>query len=190
MPVNWFVSSHGNVEHKKAKRIFNPGAKTFTVPTGIEIIMYCPGDRGLAMSAGWDLWDMLMYGEQGGEQAAYDARYKVFGPNASVTDYYAYIDAGDYNQWDDGTNRGNGHPDKNAYGVWEVGDPSAPVIDLRLHPDGLQLSAIVFEACWTRGGVSRIYWGCCRSHVKHFGKANEGPTKSSGQAPYTPSALR
>jgi hypothetical protein len=183
------VSSHGTVEHKKAKKILNPNAKTFTVPSGMEIVTYCPGDRGLSMSAGWDLWDMLMYGEQGGEQAAYDAAYKVFGPNSTMTDYLAYIDPNDYNQWDDGTNRGNGHADKNAYGIWEVGDPSDPVIDLR--HGHVTLSRIVFEACWTRAGVSRIYWGCCRSHYKHAGKANEGTTRSSDPThPYTPSGLR
>ncbi len=127
-----------------------------------------------------------MYDEYGGEQAAYAAKYKSFTGASTVTDFYAYIDNTDP-VWNDGPDRGNNHPVVNAYGVWKVGDPTAPVINLAHQPNQVtQLSKIVGEACWSgRGGVQRIYWGCCKTHFKSSGTL----TSKSAQPPYTPHGL-
>src|SRR5262245_35638356 len=148
--ANWMVSGHGSIEHKKANKILNriqSEASFLTVPTGIEIVFYCPDDIGLSMAGGWKLWDMLMYGEHGGEQAAYAAKYKKFKAGSTVTNFYVCIDPTDYNHWDDGPHRAAGHALINAYGVWKVGDASAPVIDFTLLPNYVtRLSNIVGQA--------------------------------------------
>jgi hypothetical protein len=185
MAKHWFVASHGSVEHQKSNSVWNVvrrRATTFRIPAGYEIVFYCPDNTQLSMKGGWSLWDALMFGEGGGEQAAYDAAYKKAGPHAKTTDFYAYMDHGDFNQWDDGPNRGNAHPAMNTYGVWEVGDPSSPVIDLNAHPGGMLLSDIIGDSVFS--GVTRLYWGCCKAHVK-----GQGNTASSMKI-YTPSAWR
>ena len=150
--------------------------------------MFCPNNRQLSMSGGWKMWDMLMYGEHGGEESAYKARYNRKKAGAEVTNYYAYIDTSDFNQWTDGANRGNTHTAINSYGMWEVGDPSAKKIDLDLQPDKtIQLSEIVAQA--KLAGAARVYWGCCRAHVLHFGTSKSRNTSRSDLAPYTPSGL-
>jgi hypothetical protein len=187
--ANWLVAAHGNIEHKRAKQTGKAGLKdTVTVPTGMEVVMFCPNNRQLSMSGGWKMWDMLMYGEHGGESKAYKARYNRKLAGSEITNYYAYIDASDFNQWVDGANRGNSHSAINSYGIWEVGDPSAKKIDLDLQPDKtIQLGEILGQA--KAAGVARVYWGCCRAHVRHFGTANVRNTSSSDQAPYTPTGL-
>jgi hypothetical protein len=183
------VSGHGSIEHKKANKILNrikSEASFFTVPTGIELVFYCPDDIGLSMSGGWRLWDMLMYGEYGGEQAAYAAKYKTFKAGSTVTDFYVCIDPGDYNQWDDGPHRAAGHSLVNSYGVWKVGDPTAPAIDFTLLPNYVtRLSNVVGQAIFEGKGVQRIYWGCCKVHTKAI-----GVTSKSARPSYTPQGLR
>ena len=100
-----------------------------------------------------------MYDEYGGEQAAYAAKYKSFTGASTVTDFYAYIDNTDP-VWNDGPDRGNNHPVVNAYGVWKVGDPTAPVINLAHQPNQVtQLSKIVGEACWSGRGACNVSTG-------------------------------
>lgn len=187
---NWLVSAHGNIEHSAARRggrSHLKGADKAQVPAGMEVVFYCPGDRQLSMNAGWKLWDMLMFGENGGEAAAYSARYSLKRAYESTSNYYAYLDLAD--PWDDGpAARGNAHPTQSAYGVWRVGNPTAPVINLLYQPDNtMQLSQILTAA--SANGAVRVYWGCCRAHVLDFGMPTERNTNRSDKTPYTPSRL-
>ena len=118
--ANWLVSSHGGVPSKGGFwRLIAPTAKfkqkVTTLPLGIEVVMYTSQAQILSMDFGWWLWYALMYGENGGEQAAYNQKHKVKKNLKIVPNYRTYGD-----DWVD--NRGTW-----ACGLYEVGDPTHPI---------------------------------------------------------------
>jgi hypothetical protein len=185
MPKHWLISCHAGVEHDKSnsvKNILAGRVPNLIAPQGMEILFYCPDDAQLSMAGGWKLWDMLMHGESGGEAAAYAAAYKKARPGSRLSNLKAVMDTSDFNHWDDGPHRSPAHPLVNTYGIWEVGNIAAPAIDLKHHPNGLTLAQILGHAIFA--GVTRIYWGCCKVHVKATGQL----TKASANV-HTPPGL-
>jgi hypothetical protein len=184
MPKSWFVACHAGIYHETSKgtiRHLFPRASVFTVPPKMKVVFYCPGDKQLTMVGGWKLWDMLMYGEHGGEQAAYAARHKEFTGGSTVSNYKCFR-VSDDPDWDDGmVNRANGHPIKNTYGIWEVGNTTAPA--LAVTASGMLLSDIVGNAVFS--GVAQVYFGACRVHWK----SSTGAMTSKSNTLFTPPGL-
>ncbi|WXG52519.1 MAG: hypothetical protein RNU03_17415 [Candidatus Sedimenticola sp. (ex Thyasira tokunagai)] len=161
---NWFVASHGYIEGEYAKGEAN--AAPTTVPSDLEVIFFCPANRQLGMRMGWKLWDMLMYGQYGGEDVAYNLCNNKVAAHAPASNYCAVYTQVDHHDWNDGDHRLAGRPAKYTLGIWEVGNPNKPVIDLRTdlstipfkqHQRLMPLSTILEKAALA--GVSRVYWG-------------------------------
>lgn len=176
----WMISAHSVAKADKArgKEMWTPERGKFrTVP--VEIYYYCKPDQQLSMTAGWILWDMLMYGEHGGAAAADKAAIEKKGKDVHDW-YYEYTIASfkdDASEWMD---KKASHTTKSTYGIWEVGKPSKPVIDMS-PPKTLRASDVIAQAVLS--GVKRIYWTSCQAFEEKVGK-NLTP---SSQTVFTPS---
>jgi hypothetical protein len=154
--ANWLISGHGGVPKKKSKfrQAIAPTEKfkygVTTVPWGMELVMYTPQAKILSMDYGWFMWEALMYGWYGGEDAVYDDRHKSKGQLKVVPDYRTYGD-----DWVDT----NGVW---ACGIFEIGNPQNPIEQWSSATGQTatsQLSDILKAA--SKAKVKRVYWGCC-----------------------------
>jgi hypothetical protein len=178
----WMISAHSVAKADKARGndMWTPKRGKFS-RTAVEIYYYCPPDKQLSMSAGWILWDMLMYGEHGGVAAADKLAIEKRGKDVHDW-YYEYTVASFKSDAADWMDKKKGHHPGSAYGVWEVGNPDAdPVYDMS---EPTTLLAVDLIARAALEGVKRIYWTSCQAFEDKAGKL----TPSSQQV-YSPAGL-
>ena len=151
---DWFISSHGMQPANLFQRCKIPGK--------MKVYLYVQEGEQLTMDAGWNLWDMLMYGARGGVNAVKrNARY-VKDRTQDMYDYEFGIGVGE--TWDDTV---VGHHAIDAVGIFEVGDYSPPAgapapvgPAIPTFPQTVRLSEILKAAA--AANVWAVHVGACR----------------------------
>lgn len=158
--AHWLISCHASIDSKLCKTAFGTGKNRIDVPEGMSLIVFTAENRQLGMIDGWLLWEMLMHGRHGGAFGAVGGMHKQKTGAKAFDDLYLYSNNEQWWYWPPaGTAAGTW---VNTIGVWEVGNPRAPVIDIPTA--GMQLSEVIARA--QAAGVTRIYHGACRAVTK------------------------
>jgi hypothetical protein len=163
--AEWLVSGHGwnyEIEDGKGGKIEQVKV-SYGVRDYIPILYYCNVGESLDQYAGWYLWDMLLYGQFGGKDAAVKAAVRTSDADGYLNFFIkAYKD--DFDNWYDQINDNPSRRKErqvNSYGVWDI-DTKQRVLELVPDDQATSLTTIVGLAY--KNNVTRIFWGACQHY--------------------------
>lgn len=113
MPA-WFVACHGVQPPASG---FGRQIPTCRITGRTQVYFYVREGEQLSMNGGWKLWNVLMYGERGGANAAKRAAIYVKDRHQDCIDYRYGMNADE--TWDDTQ---QGHHAIDTVGIFAVGD--------------------------------------------------------------------